>query len=125
MENPFVAGGDPTSVANKIDQGAIPIGKIYITQRGGRNYLGRQVEVATALYSLTVNAVKNSLLKPAVLNSRDINIQFGIFGDGVPACGHPLYVGLVYLIWEPSYSEEMGRRTKAIPCCVVCRSGNC
>jgi hypothetical protein len=36
MENPFVAGGDPTSVANKIDQGAIPIGKIYITQRINR-----------------------------------------------------------------------------------------
>lgn len=32
-KTPFVAGGDPTNIANKIDQGAIPIGKIYVTER--------------------------------------------------------------------------------------------
>lgn len=109
-KHPFVAGGDPTTIAKKIDEGAIPIGKIYITQSGGRNYLGRQVDISTALYSLTVNAVKNSLFKPAALNSEFVNIQFGIFGDGVPACGHSNYVGLVYLIWDPSYSEEVDER---------------
>jgi len=57
-ESPFIAGGDPTTIANKLDEGAIPIGKIYTTIRGGRNYMGRQVEISIALYSLTVNAVR-------------------------------------------------------------------
>lgn len=101
----FIAGGDPTTVANKLDDGAVPIGKIYKTKSGGRTYLGRLVEISLALYSLTVNAVKNSLIKGASLDTGTVNLLFGLFGDGVPACSHSCYVGLVYLIWDPEYSE--------------------
>jgi hypothetical protein len=68
VDSGFIAGGEPATVAQKLGEGMLPIGKIITTvTQGNRKYLGRQIEVCVGLYSLTVNAVKHGLIKPEVV----------------------------------------------------------